>query len=388
MSPHAARLRVLEVSYSRQVWGAELATMALAEPLAERGLDMILASPPGGQLAEDWCAMGLEHIPLEFPDRLGLRAPDGESRPRVGQVGRELAASARSARMIAGAASGADLVHSNSLWSHLDSALAGRLARRPVILELYDMVRPGAGRRVLTAAARLSHTTIAISNAVADCIGPRGAGHVRIIPLAVDLGRFHPGPPDPELRRTLTSDVDAPLVGIVGRIDPEKGVDLLVRAMDRLEGPAASAHLVVVGARGLALEGYTEGVHDEARRLLGDRVRFVGRMGDVPAALRALDVLVNASVAEPFGLSVLEAQATGVAVIGTRGGGIPDFVTDGDNGLLVSRDVDNLARALDRLVTDPELRRHLGERAAVSAAARGIQARADTVAELYQAAVQ
>ncbi len=86
-------------------------------------------------------------------------------------------------------------------------------------------------------------------------------------------------------------------------------------------------------------------------------MRFVGRTNDVPDTLRALDVLVNTSVAEPFGLSVLEAQASGVAVVGTRAGGIPDFVFDGDNGLLVpSGDADALAKALDRLVTDPEWR--------------------------------
>jgi len=97
---------------------------------------------------------------------------------------------------------------------------------------------------------------------------------------------------------------------------------------------------------------------------------------------------VNASVAEPFGLSVLEAQASGVAVIGTRAGGLPDFVFDGDNGLLVpSGDADALAKALDRLVTDPEWRAKLAERGRVTAQGRGIEARADVVAEMYRQAV-
>jgi glycosyltransferase involved in cell wall biosynthesis len=383
----ADRLRVLEVSYSRQVWGAELATMALAGPLAERGIDLVLGAPPGGDLDAHWGRLGLPFVPLDFTDRQGIRAADAEGRPTPGQFGAELATTARSVRMIARAARDADLVHSNSLWAHLDCALAGRLSRRAVVLELYDMVRPGIGRHVLTAAAGLSTVAVAISQAVADCIGPRGAHHVQIVPLSVDLDRFGPGPAPAHMRPLLTSDVDAPLVGIVGRIDPEKGVDLLVRAVASLRDEAAGAHLVVVGSAGLAPDGYPARVRAEAEAVLGDRVRFVGRTDDVPGTLRALDVLVNASVAEPFGLSVLEAQATGVAVVGTRAGGIPDFVFDGDNGLLVpSGDAEALAKALDRLVTDPELRARIAERGRVTAQARGIEARADTIAELYRRA--
>jgi len=237
------RLRVLEVSYSRQVWGAELATMALARPLAERGIDLTLASPPGGDLEEHWRRLDLPFIGLAFPDHLGLRAADAQSRPSPAQFARELITTARSVRMIARTARGFDLVHSNSLWAHLDSALAGRLARRPSIIELYDLVRPGLGRKVLTAAAALSTNAVAISQAVADIIGPRGAERVRIVPLSVDLDRFGPGPVSAQVRRHLTSDEHAPLVGIVGRIDPEKGVDVVVRAMGLLQGAAAHAHL-------------------------------------------------------------------------------------------------------------------------------------------------
>ncbi len=291
--------------------------------------------------------------------------------------------------MIAVRPRGFDLVHSNSLWAHLDCALAGRAARRPTIIELYDLVRPGMGRKVLSAAAALSSTAVAISQSVADIIGPRGARHVRIVPLSVDLDRFGPGPVSPAVRTHLTSDEHAPLVGIVGRIDPEKGVDVLVRAMGLLQGEAARAHLVVVGSAGLAPDGFPERVRAEAEATLGDRVRFVGRTNDVPGTLRALDVLVNASVAEPFGLSVLEAQASGVAVIGTRAGGIPDFVFDGDNGLLVpSGDAHAMAKALDRLITDDELRGRIAERGRVTAQGRGIEARADIVAEMYRHALR
>ncbi len=110
-------------------------------------------------------------------------------------------------------------------------------------------------------------------------------------------------------------------------------------------------------------------------------MRFAGRATDVPGTLRALDILVNASVAEPFGLSVLEAQATEVAVVGTAAGGIPDFVFDGDNGLLVpSGDADAPSKALERLLTDDELRARIASHGHATALGRGTEARADTVA--------
>ena len=133
---------------------------------------------------------------------LGLRAADTEhSCPRRGQFcpgarhHGPVGAHDRPHRGLVAS----DLVHSNSLLrAHLDCALAGRLARRPSVIELYDLVRPGLGRTVLTAAAALSTTawpSPVSRGAVADCIGPAAAparAH-RDALLSVDLDRFGPG---------------------------------------------------------------------------------------------------------------------------------------------------------------------------------------------------
>ena len=151
--------------------------------------------------------------------------------------GEVVATTARSARRLAQLARAADVVHSNSLWAHLDCAVAGRLARRPVVLELHDLVRPGLGRVVLRAAVRLASSAIAVSRAVADTVGADLHG-LRVIPQAVDPERFHPGPPDASWRARLSSRPDEPIVGVVGRVDPEKGIGTVVRAMAMLDGPA------------------------------------------------------------------------------------------------------------------------------------------------------
>ncbi len=363
--------------------------LALAPLLASRGIDVTLGSPTGGDLEVEWRALGLPRLPLELPVHAGIRAKDETgSRPSPATLAVEALTTARTALLVARAARPFDLIHSNSLWAHMDVALAGRLARRPVVIELHDLVLPGLGRRLLGLSSRLATATVAISAAVAGVVGAGDAEGVEIVPQAVDLRRFSPGPADPTIRQSLTADADAPLVGIVGRIDPMKGIDVLLRAMAQLAGPAVEARLVVVGSPGLDSGEYERSVRADADRLLGDRARFVGPTADVPGVLRCLDVLVNASSAEPFGLTVLEAQASGVPVVAAASGGIVDFVRDGENGLLVPPDdAMALARALERLLGDTELRTRLGRRGRETAeAAHGLDHRADALAEIYRAA--
>jgi len=379
-----APLRVLVVIRSRQVWGLERSVMDTAPLMAGLGVELVLGSPPGGELVERWRELELPYVALELPARSGLRAADGEHRLSVFGAVRELGATASSVSALRAAARRVDVVHSASLWAHLDCVLAGRLARCPVAVELVDMVRPGLGRLVLSGAVRASTETFAISQAVASCVSSGPSRQVRVIPPGVDVQRFRPGPADRRARRRLCDDPDAPLVGMVGRIDPEKGVELVVQAVDSLGGEAARVQLVVVGGPGLAGAGYAAKVEAEARARLGARARFVDWTEDVPRTLRALDVLVNASAAEPFGLSVLEAQACGVPVVVTDCGGVLELVDHGESGLVVGRDRRSLAEALARLLESPALRQQMGRRGRQNAEQRTIEARADALAQLYR----
>jgi glycosyltransferase involved in cell wall biosynthesis len=376
------------ISRSRVVWGAERSILGLAGPLKARGIELTLGSPRDGEFIEAWASTGLPHVELELPTHQGLRNNAG-GRPGPWALAGELSATFGGALLVARASRQMDVIHSNSLWGHLDSALGGRLAHRPVVLELHDLVRPGIGRQVLKTAVVASSGVMAISQAVADTVEGHGRvsqGRLHIVPQAVDTERFHPGAPDPEVRARLSTDPRAPIVGIIGRIDSEKGVDIVIEAVASLEGSAANCHLAVIGGPGLDGAAYAQQVRSLAENRLGDRVRFTGPIDDVPGALRSLDVVINASEAEPFGLSVLEAQASGVAVIGTTGGGIPEFVNDGETGLLVPpRDVSSLVLALKRLLEDEDLRSRLARNGQSSTTARyGLSARADAVAAMYR----
>jgi len=360
-------VRVLVVSRPSRVWGAQLRLLLTAPGLRARGVELTLAVPDGNPLADRWRAAGLPMVVLPPPGPDSLRRPDGR---RAGPI--DMARAGRTA--LAGAVRLArtarrfDAVLSFSRHTHVEAAVAGRLARRPVVLEVVDIVRPGLGRRVLQAAARLATVVVANSRATAATLGsaPRD---LRVLHPIVDLTRFEPGPVDATLRDRLGGAGDRPVVAIVGRLDPGKGIELVAAAFARAtasEHPTlAAAVLAVVGDRGVAPDGYVERLRADVGTLLGDRVVFTGRIEDVPGVLRSVEAFINASDAEPFGRSILEAQATGTPVVAARGGGVPEFVEDGRTGLLFPPgDADAVADALERVLADRELA------AAMAAAAR------------------
>ena len=378
---------IMVVSHADTVWGAQRRLLDLAPLLRDHGVHLTLACPPG-ELSDTWTAAGHPHEPLVLPAHSGLRRPASRRRPGPSAIAREVAAVARSARQIARRARRFDLVQSHNLWAHLETAIAGRLARRPVVLDLHDIVEPGGGRRVLGAAARLATATIANSAATAGTI-PGERATIHIVHPGVEVTRFRPGAANPVVRAELAADPTAPLLAIIGRIDPNKGVDVLVRAVGALDASVGQVHLAVIGREHVATADHTRKLRDLAHATLGDRVRFVPPRDDIPEVLRSVDVLVNASRHEPFGRTVLEAQACGTPVIGTNAGGIPEFVSDGETGLLVPPfDVDSLSDAIRRLLGDPELRKSLSEQAARAAVdGFSLEAQAQAAAAVYRQVV-
>ncbi len=206
------------------------------------------------------------------------------------------------------------------------------------------------------------------------------------IPLGVDVDRFAGASPLPLEARL--GGASRPYVGFLGRLEPVKGVDVLVAAAGLLR-QVGTVVLAGDGAERNALERQVQ------RAGLGERVRFLPPLpfAEVPAFLKALDVLVLPSVTLPplhkeqFGRVLAEAMAAGVPVVGSSSGAIPEVVDDA--GLVVrERDARALADALDRLVAHPALRAELaarGRRRAGERFAWPVVAR--RTVELYEAAV-
>jgi glycosyltransferase involved in cell wall biosynthesis len=139
------------------------------------------------------------------------------------------------------------------------------------------------------------------------------------------------------------------IVGVVARLEPEKGHPTLLDAWPQVLRSVPDAYLLIVGegSRREALEA-------QARHLrIAHRVVFTGRRDDVPAVTAALDVAVLPSYREAQGLSILEAMALSRPVVASDVGGIPEMITDGVTGILVPpHDADALASAITRVLQD------------------------------------
>jgi len=149
-----------------------------------------------------------------------------------------------------------------------------------------------------------------------------------------------------------------PYVLALGRVVEKKGFDLLLAGYAAMDPAARTADLVIAGT-GNALERL-EAMAEESG--IDDRVHFVGRLSreQVAAAMAGAELFVMPSRLEPFGIVVLEAWRAATAVLATDHGGPPEFVRDGEDGLLVNPfDTAAVAEALGRLLSDDALRRTL-----------------------------
>ncbi|MBD0711458.1 glycosyltransferase family 4 protein [Streptomyces sp. CBMA291] len=203
-----------------------------------------------------------------------------------------------------------------------------------------------AAWRRLRAVHGAADRTLAPSSAAARDLARHGIGRVRLWGRGVDTVRFHPGLRDDLLRRELAPDGEL-LVGYVGRLAPEKRVDLLAAA--ELPG----VRLVVVG----------DGPSEPALRTALPDARFLGRRtgGDLARIFASLDVFAHTGPFETFCQTVQEAMASGVPVIAPAAGGPLDLVDHGRTGLLVPpEDPDGLRRAVAALAAAPALRRAYG----------------------------
>jgi glycosyltransferase involved in cell wall biosynthesis len=214
---------------------------------------------------------------------------------------------------------------------------------------------------------------------------------IRIIPRGVDPAVFDPDQVSPDRIARVAQTLRAPdgmlTVVMPGRLTAWKGQSVLLRAIARL--PRRDVCCVLVGSD----QGRTK-YSKELERLsetlgIADRVRIVGHVEDIPAALMLSDVVVHASTRpEAFGRVVIEAQAMGRPVIATDQGGPGETVAHGDTGWLTKPgDPDALADALQAALSmDAEDRMALGRRARASVL-RGYTVRAmgDATLDVYEA---
>ena len=267
----------------------------------------------------------------------------------------------------------ADVVHAHDARAHA-IALAALIGRRTLPLVVTRRV-PFVPRGRLKYGRRVARF-IAISSAVRDALVAGGVDQARI-----DL--VYSGVPQPHVvtprdwRAECRWSADSVVCGIVGAMTAEKGVATLTDIGSHLpEATRARARLVLLG--GQAAGSQPVGGIDAFR---------AGFVDEIHAAMAGLDVLLHPSSAEGLGTAVIDAMAIGVPPIAFRVGGLPELIQDGQSGILVpAGDTAAFAGAMDRLVSDADLRRTLAAAGPARAAefavdrmVRGTQAVYDAV---------
>jgi glycosyltransferase involved in cell wall biosynthesis len=316
---------------------------------AEIVLGHLLAALPDRY--EVWL-LGVDGTVLE---RLAARRPE-TPRTVLPRVGGWWDSAAIRAHRRAMAQVGADLVHVNLPVPYADpyTVLAATTLWHTPVIVVEHLPMPSPGPRI----DRIVRFTASRISAVVG-VSDRSARRLEHV-LGLRPGRVRVvcnGVPEPGTRRSVATPPGRVVVGAVGRLDRQKGFDLLLRAVADL----SDVHLVLVG------DGPERHALEELTADLGlqERITMAGWSAEAPSLMRSFDVLAVPSRWEGLPLVVLEAMLAGVPVVATPVGGVPDAVRHEQTGLLVPvDDAAALTAALDRLVTDPGLRRRLAAAAA------------------------
>ena len=251
-----------------------------------------------------------------------------------------------------------DIVHSNSLHTWYGWA-AARILRRPHVVHARDRGAVARALRVERFLCRhFARRVIAVSYAVAAQLDP---ANVVILDEYLDPAEFSPARAGAFRARVDLPD-DVPLVGAVARLDPLKGLDVLVDAFARVRTAVPECRLVVVGTPVLGQDDYAAELR--ARVTATPGACLLDGRDDIPDVMADLDVLAFPSVEpESYGLVLVEALASGTPVVATDHGGPPEIVARADPAvgrIVAAGDPGALAAAILDLLparTSPERRR-------------------------------
>jgi len=252
--------------------------------------------------------------------------------------------------------------------------------------------RQEAERRLLRRADRITVSTLAELTQLRFLYQAEDR-HLRVIPPGVDTSHFYPIPSD-EARECIGLEPDDRLLLFVGRIEPLKGVETLLRAMacEQLRALLPRGHLAIIGGEPDASREQMTAEMARLRKLcdelgLQDTVVFLGKRGQdtLPYYYSAAEAVVMPSHYESFGMVALESMACGTPVIASEVGGLAYLVQDGKTGFTIpDQDPEALCRSLSGLLGDPHLRAEMGAAAAAYARDYAWEKIAVQIVELYK----
>lgn len=190
----------------------------------------------------------------------------------------------------------------------------------------------------------------------------RNPDRLATIPNAIAIDQYDPTLSGAAVREEFGIPQQSPVIVLAGRLNPWKGQEELIRAAAIIRYQRPDIRFLLAGNEDVA------GYKATLERLIseyqvGDQVRLIGYRNDLTHILAAADLCVLPSHGETFGLTVAEAMALERPVVATRVGGIPEFVIDGETGILIEpRDYQALAAKILQSINDPDRAKAMGRR--------------------------
>jgi glycosyltransferase involved in cell wall biosynthesis len=299
-----------------------------------------------------------------------------------------------------------DVVHANTAWAGFALAI-NRNRPHKLVYTCHNPLWPEdevhLGERVVRLVEgftmRASNAVVALNKtmyrAIVEKAGVNG-DKVVIIPNGVDVDYFKPGLRNGEFLSKFSLE-EGDYILFVGRVSPEKGVHLLLKAFSYIAQESVHVKLAIVGPLASSFSAseaspYARAIVEYAKRRIPGRVILTGAVnrGELRVLYSNALFLVLPSLAEAFPMVLLEAMASGIPPIGSTAGGIPDVITDGVNGLLFKKgDWKDLATKMLTLINDETLRNKLAAKARETAVEKySWQVVASKIKEVYAAVLR
>lgn len=342
---------MIQICFS-PVWGGlEMSSVRWAKYFKDRGYHSILLTSHGARSAEQAKEWGIEVLQWDLPrDYLSLK-----TRKNLHSLIRDVQPAAFFNHL------------TRDLW-HLSPVL-----RKYPEIQLFNFSRmfirgikkkDFLHRRIYSRVDKMIALTQIQKSFLLEAL-PVSDERFVVIPNAVDTEKFQARQRSAELRAELGApDRDQILVGLIGRMDPMKGHAEFVEAAQLIASKHSHVQFVMVGAATIG-EGdeYSQKVLQQIENSgMSSRIKLLPNRSDIPKIMNCLDVFCMPSYEEAFGNVLLEAMASEVACVSTNAGGVPEIITEGHNGILVSpRSGRALAGGLLRLIEDAELRQFIAK---------------------------
>jgi glycosyltransferase involved in cell wall biosynthesis len=334
------KFTILHTEWSEGWGGQEIRILLEMREHRRQGHKVHLLCPLQTKLAEEAGGMGIEVIPHKIRS-----AWEPGSILRIKNLIRELKI---------------DVLHTHSSVDSWAGGLAGRWAKVPVLVRTRHISvrvkRPWLNRvyylpdAVITTGEHIRRELLQTHKIPAE--------RIVSIPTGADTGRFHPQPPDLELKKRMGLPIDSPVITLVAVLRAQKRHELVIAAAAEIIKVFPQARFLFVGDG----PGRDRVEQEIKKARLEDRILMTGYREDIPDILSFTDLGIISSVAEGIPQFLFQIMAMGKPVIATAVGGIPDIVTSGVTGILIPpEDPAALVRALVQTLGDPGSARRLGE---------------------------